>query len=499
MAFIKQPKTILRTGASLLALMALGACGGSDSGSTIAPPPTTQTPPPPPAPVGKTVVGPISGFGSVIVNGVRYETNNASFTIDGNPGSQADLKVGQIVVLKSERDSSGANIASSVDYEEILEGPVESIDLVNDRFVILGRTVVVNNTTSFDDDISPSSIDGIVVGDILEISGDFNADGEIIATRVEKSDDQSANNDFEIHGTVEDLDTTAMTFRLGTLTIGYSSAVLEDFDDSSIANGDFVEVEGTTFLNDGTFIATKVENQNDDRDEFRGDEDDEAEIKGLITTFESAERFTIAGVTILTNASTEFEDGGASDLGLNVRVEVEGTFNAAGELVAETIEFELISDIEISSTIDAIDTTNNTITVFGVVFAVDEKTRYEDNSSGASQTFSIANLAVGDFVEVSGYQNADGGLIASTVEREDEDDQDEAEISGPIDSVSTDSFVILGITVQTNGQTQYENEDGNALSAGEFFDQIAQGVIVEVEGVRLNGTTLLAEEIEIDD
>ena len=417
MSSVPLHKNFLKAGVSIIALTALAACGGGNSTVPVAPPPAADVPQPSPSPVGTTVVGPISGFGSVIVNGVRYDTGGTSFTIDGTPGSQSDLKVGQIVVLKSEKDASGSDIALSIDYEEILEGPVSSIDVANDSFVILGRTVLVDSTTSFDDDISPSSIDGIMAGDILEISGYFNADGDILATRVEKSDDQSLSNDYEIHGIVENLDTSALTFQLGTLTIGYGSAVLEDFGDRMIMNGDFVEVEGTTFSNDGTFIATEVENQNDDRDEYKGEENDEAEITGLITTFESAERFTISGLTILTNSSTEFEDGVAADLGPNVHVEVEGEYNAAGELVADTIEFDLESNIEISSTVDSVDVANNQFTVFGITFTADETTRYEDNSSGSSPTFSIADLAVGDFVDVSAYQNANGEIIASTLER----------------------------------------------------------------------------------
>jgi len=366
---------------------------------------------------------------------------------------------------------------------------------------------LVENTTSFDDDISPSSLEGIAVGDILEISGEFNAAGDILATRIDKSDDQSSSNAYEIHGTVSNLDAAAMTFELGTLKVGFGSATLEDFGTASIANGDEVEVEGTTFLNDGTFVATRVENEKDDNDEYEGKENDEAEIKGLITSFDSAQRFTVAGVTILTNSSTEYEDGTASDLGLDVRIEAEGTFNSNGELVAEEIEFESRSDFEISSTIDSIDTTNNTITVFGVVLAVDQSTRFEDNKSGATQTFSINDLMAGDFIEVSAYEQSSGVFIASKIEREDDDENDdddndgngeETEIEGPIESVGTDSFVILGITIQTNGQTEFETEDDNTISSTEFFSQIAPGVIVEAEGSKVDGITLLAEEVELE-
>ena len=43
--------------------------------------------------------GPISTFGSVVVNGVRYDTSSATFTINGTPGTQDDLSVGQVITI----------------------------------------------------------------------------------------------------------------------------------------------------------------------------------------------------------------------------------------------------------------------------------------------------------------------------------------------------------------------------------------------------------------
>lgn len=43
--------------------------------------------------------GTITGFGSVIVNGKRFDTSSSSFTVDGQSGSQSDLKVGMTVTV----------------------------------------------------------------------------------------------------------------------------------------------------------------------------------------------------------------------------------------------------------------------------------------------------------------------------------------------------------------------------------------------------------------
>ncbi len=496
-------QTNLKRGLLTSSILILSACGGGGS--------STSTPTPPPSsgsggetvdPVGKTIVGPISGFGSIIVNGTRYNTDRANFTIDGKSGTQADLKVGQIVVLKSDDQ----NVAQSVRYEEIVEGPIANLDISAETFTILGQTIIVDNLTSFDDDISPNDISGLSDGLVVEISGERDASGNILATRIEKSGDQSGNN-YELHGFVGNLDTAAQTFAIGNQKVGYANAVLEDFGSSGIQNGDFVEVEGAMFTNDGTFLATKVENENDDKDERDGDEDDEAEIYGVITGFESAERFTIGSNIVVTDDNTEFKNGRANNLAVNVSVEVEGRFNAFGELVAKKIEFEEPAEIEVSSTIEAIDTTNQTLTLAGITFTITDTTRFEDKYRGASQTFSFNDLSVGDYVEIDGYADANGTMVASKIEREDGDydddgdgdsDGSEIEIEGPVSSIDSESFVILGRTVLTTATTEFEIDEQN-VTASEFFSVLAVNDLVEVEGLEDGNGNILAKDVSLEE
>jgi hypothetical protein len=51
--------------------------------------------------------GPISGFGSVILNGVRYSTSGATITVDDQPGTESDLRVGQVVRVEGTVDAGG--------------------------------------------------------------------------------------------------------------------------------------------------------------------------------------------------------------------------------------------------------------------------------------------------------------------------------------------------------------------------------------------------------
>jgi hypothetical protein len=113
----------------LLAMLGMGmiaACGGGGGGQ-VAGIDGGGTPTPVATVVSK---GTITGFGSVIVNGVHYDSNGADITIDDNPGLESDLAVGDVVVVKGTLSSSGTSgSADSIDFDDAVEGPVSAIDL----------------------------------------------------------------------------------------------------------------------------------------------------------------------------------------------------------------------------------------------------------------------------------------------------------------------------------------------------------------------------------
>ena len=113
----------------IVAVLTAAGCGGSSGGGdSVSPPPPTTPPPPPSGGIIRTGVavgaGPITGFGSIIVNGVTYDTSGATFTRDDNPSSQDDFKVGETVIVKGTIDDDNTNaVAESVELDEIVEGP----------------------------------------------------------------------------------------------------------------------------------------------------------------------------------------------------------------------------------------------------------------------------------------------------------------------------------------------------------------------------------------
>jgi Domain of unknown function (DUF5666) len=473
-------RTLTRWLPALLAL-SLSGCGGGSSGSDNQVSGIDRG--------GKTIAqGPINGFGSVIVNGVRYSTAGAVITIDDQPGTESDLRVGQVVRVEGQLDPGGATgTASSVSYHDDVEGPVESISLAASTLVVLGQTVKVGPSTSFDDRISPRSLSGLAVGDRIEVSGLITAGGVIEATRIEIKTASSA---VELKGPVGSVDTVARRLRINEQQVDYSAAQLSNFPSGQPANGDLVEVKGSVNAS-GVLIATRIERQSAS---LAGTTNDSAEIEGLVTRFVSSTDFDVAGQRVTTTAGTVYEDGAASNLALDANVEVEGGFDATGRVVARKVQFRRQSEVEIAGPVDAVSTSAGTLVVLGVTVRTSPLTRYEDQSSADVERFSLADLRVGDYVEVRAYRDA-GGLVANLLERDDLESG--VELQGPATSVAAPDLVVGGVPVTTDSRTEFRNNDGGSITAAAFF-AAAPGREVKVRGAMI-GNVVLAERAELED
>jgi hypothetical protein len=277
----------LRSALVACAALVMTACGGggsnsanNSSGSVGA---ITQT---------KVVTGTITGFGSVHVNGIHFNTNSATISRNGAPAQQSDLRVGQVVKVRgSVNDSTREGVASSVSQDDDVEGPISSIDAANKKFVVLGQTIIVDADTSFDDRISPASIAGLRVNDQIEVSGMVGANGDITATRIELR--KPGVTQLEVTGKVSNLDAANRKFKINALTVNYSTAQLEGFASGAPSNDDLVEARGNALNAAGELVATKVEKEtNEPRDADRGDR---REVEGMITRFASKADFDVAG------------------------------------------------------------------------------------------------------------------------------------------------------------------------------------------------------------
>ena len=446
---------------------------------------------------GSSVVstGVITGFGSVYVNGVRFETTRAVFLVDDAPGSQDDLAVGDVVKIRGRVNDDGrTGTATEVIGDDAVEGPVTALNLLAGTLVVAGQSVVTDADTSFDDNIPGSSLAGLVIGDFVEVAGFLDAAGAVRATRIEK---KAAGSTVEVHGVVADLDTVNRRFRINALNIDYGAAVLEDFPGGQITAGDFVEAKGSTFVG-GALQATKIEFEGPDADDDNDDGDAKREIEGLITRFVSVTDFDVAGRPVTTTLTTVYENGTAADLGLNLKVEVEGPLDAAGVLVARKVSIRRAANVRLTSLVDSVDAASGTLIVLGITVKVDALTRLEDKSDADVESFALADLRAGDYVEVRGaeFPAASGQLLARRLEREDNDD--ESSVQGPVTAVAAPDLEIFGVTVQTVAGTEFEDWSEDSVSAATFFSIVTLGDLVKAKGNLIADQVIRAEEVELE-
>lgn len=382
--------------ASAFGSTALVACGGGGGDSAGAPAPA-----PPPAATGSFTAGAISGFGSIIVNGVRFDDSGAEvFDDDGQRRGSDDLKLGQQVEVESSSidRSAGTGVATVIRYGSELKGPVESVDAANSRFVLLGQVVEVVGTTVFGPGLS-GGLAAVAVGQILEVHGRLDTARSVtVASRVDLEDSTSR---YKLRGVIAALDTAARTLRIGSASISYAGASEVP---SSLAVGQGVRVELQTTPSGGFWLATRV------RSDSRQPEDRaEAEIKGLITSVESATRFSVDGLSVQADAA-QFPDGqGIVQLG--AFVEVEGRISG-GVLVASEVKSEddggedEQEDFELHGSISSLDTAAKTFVLRNLTVRYSGSVAYEDGTE--------AGLANGVEVEVKGVLDADGTSLRAT-------------------------------------------------------------------------------------
>jgi hypothetical protein len=476
-------------------LLSLAAGCGSGGGGSSAP---AANPPPPPPPVdgiGRTGIaqGPISTFGSVVVNGVRYDTSSAVFTVNGLAGSQDDLRVGQVITVNGTIDDNGVDgNADDVNFDDNVKGPVQSIDIATSQIVVLGQTVLISPETSFDDSISPASIDGLNVDDIVEVSGLVDAAGRITATRIEL---KPAGTEFEVLGTVSNLDSANFLFSVNSLVVDYSNATLDNFSGGQISNGDFVEAKGLSLNGNGELAATRVELKSGLLNIADGVH---VEIQGFITRFVSAQDFDVSGVPVTTTSSTVYEGGVEGDLGLNIKVEVDGDVNGSGVLVATKVDIRRAKAVRATANIDSVNAAANSLVVLGITVSVDALTRLEDKSSADVRPLTLVDLNAGDYVEVRGgeFPAGSGTILATILEREDADP--DTILQGFVETISDPSFTILGVTIQTGGGTVFRDVNNNVISSAEFFNQLAPNSLVKAKGSEISNTVISAEEVEFE-
>ncbi len=434
--------------------------------------------------------GSITRIGSVEVNGVLFNTDNATITVDGMNEPLAALSEGMVVTVTGAIDADGTGTAESVEYSSLLQGLVADVAPDGSSLHAMGRRVLIDNVTLFGPQLSQTGVNNLIPDqDIVEVSGFEDPSGNVRATYIEKIETTDST-EHKVTGTITALDPPSRTFAIGNLSVdGTQLANLFDFN-----NGDYVKVSGTGFSS-GQLIATDIDLATADLGET---DREDAEKEGLVTSAPPGTTFYIFGQPVTHDPSrkgtTQYDGGLPTDIKAGVRLEVEGTL-VNGVLNATRIEFE--DAIELEADVATKNDVNSTLTLRGLddglggitVEVSDSLTQF----SGTATDF--ASIDVGEHVEIRGRET-NGTVFATEVEAGPADT--EVVLQGPVDSVNDPFVTILGVAVDTTTVDNANFEiDDVPVTQTEFFQAVEVGDLVEVEGT-FSGGAVLWEAIELD-
>ena len=332
---------------------------------------------------GAIASGPITGFGSIIVGGVRYDDSSASVSDDDHAVRRSDeLRLGMVVTIEATPIDAATLTARALTIRIAGEvaGPLEAVDAVARTLRVFGQRVGVTTYTAFDDRLA-AGLAGLRVGDPVQVYGYLDrARGLIVATRIEPYAVASAT---KLRGPIEAIDTVARTITVGGQTVSTTVVALP----SGLAVGGWalqrVELSG------GILRATRIEAST-----LHLDERQEARLEGRVTAFTSQNSFSIDGVAVDGN-------GVASGVALGERVEVEGTV-VAGVVVASRVSVHDAAgeEIRLRGALANPSAAARSFVVRGVTVLYGSATAFENGSA--------ADLLAGRAVDVRATLAADG-------------------------------------------------------------------------------------------
>jgi hypothetical protein len=443
--------------AALLALATLAGCGGADpqlvrTGGTGAPKNVSVS------------VGVIEGLGSVVVNGIRYDETGARVTINGAPDRPvSELQLGMVVEVRGEVDGTlRAGKAESIVASALLAGPVESVNAAGGEVTILGQPVELVPGVAL---LGTSGAASLRAGDFVVVYGYWDMlAGHVDATRLEVKSPAPA--EALIIGRVSAV--SGGTFRIGTLAVDAGAAVLTNLA-GGIAVGRYVEVRGTAAA--GSVRAVSVTG----RAEFDPLEGALTEIEGFVTDFASAGAFRVLGTPV--NAANARLAGTGGAIANGAFIEVEGSI-VQGVLVATLVEVRS-GPLQVAP--PAPSTVLGDITDFVSIASFRVRGQAVDASAATITGGTAAGLSNGRQVQVTGLI-AGNVLKATTVAFVEPvvPAGTRTIVSGTIDGfTSAQGFFVNGQFITTTGSTAYV---GGAAS------QLANGRVVEVDGMLTGGT-----------
>ena len=449
------------TALALASAVMLAACGGGGSSADAG----AATP------AAAVYAGPISGFGSVVVNGMRFSSVGATLQDDdGQAVNLSQLKLGMTVRVSGDvDDSTQQGTARQLELVHGTRGTVTAVSTSTGTIALLGQTVLTNAATAYQ---GVANLAALTAGRSVEIYGAQQADGSLLATLVEVK----TLNALSLSGLVRGL--TATSFQIGTLTVNYSANQVT----GTLADDKRVKIKAaTTGLTGNTLTATSVQVFN--AGSALGNSSTAGtrlKLKGVAETTPVNGVLTVSGTPV--NVSTARIEGGAVIVAGQF-VEVKGTWDGS-TLQATQVELEGYRESLIGGRNELYGAVSSLTGFVAVVNGVTV-----DLSQARFEHGMLTQVAVGSYVEIKG--NMSGSTLQATkVELKTVSTaagisyEQSGQVSG---FVSAASFMLNGLRVDAS-QALFEH--GSAASIG-------NGVYLEVKGSQNSSGVFVASKSEI--
>ena len=284
----------------------LASCGGSDGGGIGG--------------TGKThtiendglILGTVNGFGSIVINDQRFDTQNAEFIVDGKVASITDLQIGMNI---GARVNFTKKQASEVVYQPLVAGPIDSTNGTFTTLSILGQSILITAETVLDG----LTNDALRPGLVIEVSGTRDSMQSIVADYISIA---PADTPHYTVGVINQVSPENYTALLSGTVINFpnagdpSNSTAEPY--GQLMPGNRVRVEaprnptvvqtngsGVSIVRPESANGLTVTNIQTVRN-FRYTRGSRVDITGRINTFSSDGIFIVSGVTVFTDVTTKF-------------------------------------------------------------------------------------------------------------------------------------------------------------------------------------------------